>query len=415
MKRGPLRDSLFLRLLLLQGLLLLGLATATALLWVAERNRSLTVLLAAHWAPAIAHELGRGPPDRARPMVVRRAAPPEGAVAVPIESPRAGMLRAALGEHGIGLDGIAVVPGERAPVTWLHVQGIEPWLGLSGPLFEVGATGRLALLLGLVLVLLLVLSGWGARQLTRPLEQLRTRIHAGTRSTEPLGGPPELAEIGAAHDALLARLERQQRERALLLAGVSHDLRSPLGRIRMAAELLPDAPGVGPRRDAIVAGVRAADALVESFLDLVRAGELPLGERVDLAAVAQDVAAAADWPAPDAAPLWVDGVNRQLVERALANLVDNAQRHGQAPFGLQVRADGDEAVVEVHDAGPGIPPEARETLLRAFARGDASRGRPGSGLGLAVVRETAERLRGRVAFDAAPGRFAVQLRLPRAR
>lgn len=412
MKRPRLRDSLFLRLLALQLLLLAGLAAATAALYLTERNRSLTLLLAEHWAPTIARELGLEASGPAPTAVLRRPAPPAGAVGVPLESPRAGLLRGALGLHGIELDGIAVVPGARPQITWLHVPGNGPWMGLQGPLFEAGAPGRLALLLGLVLALLVAFSWWGARHLTQPLERLRAQIRSGARSERPLGGPPEVAEIGAAHDELLARLDRQQRERALLLAGVSHDLRSPLARIRMAAELLPQAPGVDARRASIVANVHTADRLVESFLDLVRAGELPLAERVDLADVARSVAAAAGWPDPAAAPLWVERANRQLLERAVANLVDNARHHGGSPFGLAVRAEGAEAVLEVFDGGPGIPPEARDALLRAFARGDGSRGRPGSGLGLAVVQETAERLRGRVVFEGAPGRFAVQLRLP---
>jgi len=414
MMRPRIRDSLFLRLLLLQLVLLAGLAAATVTLYVIERNRSVTLLLADHWAPAIAHELGRAPSGTALPRVVRRAAPPAGAVGVPLDSPRAGLLRAALAAHGVELDGLAVVPGERPQVTWLHVPGSESWMGLQGPLFEAGAPGRLALLLGLVLVLLVACSWWGARQLTRPLERLRTRILSGARADPAQGDPPEVAEIGAAHDELLARLERQQRERALLLAGVSHDLRSPLARIRMAAELLPEVPEVGPRRASIVANVHTADRLVESFLDLVRTGELPLGERVDLTEVARSVASAAGWPEPQATPLWLDDANRQLLERALFNLADNARHHGRPPFGLQVRAEGSEAVFEVFDGGPGISREEQESLLRAFARGDGSRNRPGSGLGLAVVQETAERLRGRVVFDGSAQRFAVQLRLPRA-
>jgi two-component system, OmpR family, osmolarity sensor histidine kinase EnvZ len=209
--------------------------------------------------------------------------------------------------------------------------------------------------------------------------------------------------IDEAWRTLRAWLEQQERERALLLAGVSHDLRSPLGRIRMAAELLPDAAGVAPRREVIVRNAALADRLVGSFLDHVRSGELPLDETVDVAALARSVTAPLQRPANELrveAPstLPVEHANAVLIERVMANLLDNAFAHGQAPVVLRVSAEEGLARIEVEDQGPGVAPEQQSVLLQAFARGDASRAHPGLGLGLAVVHRVALRLNGSVVF-----------------
>jgi two-component system osmolarity sensor histidine kinase EnvZ len=416
-------DSLFMRLLLVQTLLALALAVMVAALYFFERNRSLTLLLAEHWAGPLAAAAGA---SAAQPtvQVQRRDDPPPDAVPLLADAPRARILTRALAERGVAVDALRLSRDGGEPLVWLHVAragGDAVWLGVAGRLFEPDAPRRLVLGLALTTLLIIALSWWTARRLTRPLERLRQHIRAGepraSRAALP-GTPPEIAEIESAYDELLARLARQERERALLLAGVSHDLRSPLGRIRMAAELLPDEGASATRRASIAANVQVADRLVESFLDLVRAGELPLNEAVDVAAVARDVAsgferAHGELSVEAAQPVGLARANRQLLERALANLVDNALKHGRPPVRLRVSAQADEAIVEVEDGGAGIAADARAPLLQAFARGDASRAQPGTGLGLAVVRQVVERLGGRIEFDAAPQPACVRLRLPR--
>jgi len=130
--------------------------------------------------------------------------------------------------------------------------------------------------------------------------------------------------------------------------------------------------------------------------------------------VAHRVAADVDGLVLDApASLLLPKAHPLLVERLLGNLVDNAVKHGLPPVRLRVAAEGLGAVVEVHDEGAGIAAEQRASLMRAFARGDASRGKPGTGLGLAIVRDGAERLGATVEFEQpAAGGFTVRLRLP---
>jgi len=96
-----------------------------------------------------------------------------------------------------------------------------------------------------------------------------------------------------------------------------------------------------------------------------------------------------------------------------ANLLDNAIKHGKPPVQLLVREEGGSALIEVSDAGAGVPHAQREGLLQAFARGDAARGTPGTGLGLAIVARVVARMGGTLDFARREGRHVVSVRLPR--
>ena len=113
------------------------------------------------------------------------------------------------------------------------------------------------------------------------------------------------------------------------------------------------------------------------------------------------------------ARLDVTRTHELLLERLLANLVDNAMRHGRPPVLIRLRADGGDAVLDVADHGPGIAPAARARLTQAFARGDASRATPGTGLGLAIVQQIVRRMGGTLSFEVVDGAPCVRVRLPR--
>jgi two-component system, OmpR family, osmolarity sensor histidine kinase EnvZ len=406
--------SLFVRLLAAQVLLAVALTLLLALLFYAERNRTVAQLVAARWLPALqrvargedlpaAQAVAPGPLH----MAMQRPAP---AFDIAALTPRLSMLREALVEAGLPLNdvmlGAPLAPTTKVPTVWLSLrsEGAPAWIGFESDLVEARLRERVVIAVLLLFALSLLASALIARRLARPLEALRARIAADDASGGPL--PHASAEVQAidhAWRALRTSLERQERERALLLAGVSHDLRSPLGRIRLAAELLPETEGIAARRDAIVRNAALADRLVGSFLDHVRSGELALDETVDVAAVARGVAAqrqAADGElvldVPDT--LVVTRAHAGLIERVIANLLDNAFVHGRPPVRLSAGTSGAQAWIEVADHGPGIPPEARATLMQAFARADASRAHPGLGLGLSVVQRVATRLGGGVTF-----------------
>jgi two-component system osmolarity sensor histidine kinase EnvZ len=407
-------DSLFARLLLAQLGLVAALALVFGLLFYIERNVTVAVLYAERWAPHLAAAVGLAPPVADALAVQQRDdAPPEARRTVR-NAPRFVALRQALRARDVPVDEIrlGMGPGRGEPMVWLHVVPPDrpaKWLGVAGQVVVPAWSARTLLALLITSALVVGVSWRFTRRLTRPLEQLRERMQAHQPGQPaPVAAPatasPEVAAIDTAYRDLLARLQQHERERAVLLAGVSHDLRSPLGRIRMAAELLPDADETRARRASIVRNVHDADRLIESFLDHVRAGELPCNETVDLAAVARQVVAGFERPAAELAldapaALPRERANRLLVERLIANLVDNALKHGCAPVRVSVGGSPAQAWITVDDAGDGIPAAEVAHLTDAFARGDDSRSRPGTGLGLAIVRQVATRLGGVLAFE----------------
>ena len=425
----PRVDSLFARLLLLQVLVAIALLLLFGLLVYVERNAAVARLVAERWAPALRQAAGAtgepaAPPPRA---LLRSDARPPVAWRPPLSAPRMVALGEELQRQGVVVQDTAIARGASGPVLWLQLRtadGAARWFGLADVALLPRAPRRLLAALLLSAVLLVAVSWYFTRRLTRPLEELRMRIRTQrpgepSRTAAPIAGAsPEVAAIESAYDELMQRYERHERERALLLAGVSHDLRSPLARIRLAAGLLPEEPASAHWREAIVRNTQVADRLIESFLDHVRAGELSLDQRADLAALARSAAAATGHGAEelqvDAPPtLPLAHSHPLLVERLVANLLDNAFKHGRAPVQLTVRDEGGSALIEVSDAGAGVPQAQREALLQAFARGDAARGTPGTGLGLAIVARVVARMGGSLDFARRDGRHVVSVRLPR--
>lgn len=425
----PRTDSLFARLLLLQtGVAIALLAVFAAVVYV-ERNVAVARLVAERWAPSLQQAAGLSgaapAPDR---TLLRAEARPPASWRPPRSLPRLAALAEELERHGVRFDDAVVARGAAGPTLWLQLRqpdGRTAWFGIADVALLPRLPGRVLLAVLISAAILVAVSWYFTRRLTRPLERLRSRM-LGHQPGQPSaaaapidGASPEVAAIESAYDELLQRYERHERERALLLAGVSHDLRSPLARIRLAAGLLPDDPATAPWREAIERNTDVADRLIGSFLDHVRAGELPLDQRADLAAIARGIAAEAGRgglaPQVDAPPsLVLERCHPLLIERLVANLLDNAFKHGRAPVGLVVRAEGRGASIEVSDAGPGVPDAQREALTEAFARGDAARATPGTGLGLAIVARIAARLGGTLAFERRDGRHAVRVTLPAA-
>lgn len=221
----------------------------------------------------------------------------------------------------------------------------------------------------------------------------------------------------ADYSRLLAQLQRQERERITLLAGVSHDLRSPLGRIRLAAEMLPEVAANHDGVAVIIRNVDHADLLIGSFLDFVRAGELPLDEQVDLSAVLRQAVDRFGRPAQQlhlqAPPqLMLARANALLIDRLVFNLVDNALKHGLPPVRVVLASQPAGVVIDVTDQGTGLAAAGGPGLMEAFARGDGSRQVPGFGLGLAVVQHIAHRLQGTLVSFCDAGGHTLRITLP---
>jgi two-component system, OmpR family, sensor kinase len=298
-----------------------------------------------------------------------------------------------------------------------------------------------ALVIGAVLVVLGVVAFFVVRLGLRPLDRIgRTAgaIAAGDLShrVSPATSRTEVGRLGLSLNAMLARLEeafarRQASEDRLrhFIADASHELRTPLQSIRGYAELFRIGAARGPQDTAkamqrIEEEAARMGVLVEDLLTLARLDELrdPVRTRVDLGALARDVASDASAIAPDreivvqvrdeAAALGDPGALHQV----LANLVRNALVHTPpgTPIEVTVSRRADEGWVEVRDHGPGLPTSDTDALFERFwrAEGGRERGKAGAGLGLAIVAGIVENHDGHVQAANAPGggaRFLVRL------
>lgn len=255
-----------------------------------------------------------------------------------------------------------------------------------------GSTLLTTLVAGLIA---LAIASAAARLLTRPLERLSANasaLLAGAPMRDTLDGSPlEVRRLAGAIGAAGEQQRYVARERELMLAGISHDLRTPLARLRLALEL-GDANDP-QRREAMVADLEQLDSALEQCLSFVRDGrDEPLRD-IDIATLAGQLLASHarpdDWQL-DGPALLQAMVRPTLLRRAIGNLMDNAERYGAPPFRLSLMADQDTLVIRVADHGAGVSPELLERLGQPFLRGDQARTSAGSGLGLSIVKRAAE-------------------------
>ena len=242
------------------------------------------------------------------------------------------------------------------------------------------------------------------RSLTRAAAQL-----AGGDRPEPIAeaGATELRTLARAFNRMTSALLRSESERALLLAGVSHDLRTPLSRLRLGVELLGNTDSA--LSEGMVQDIEDMDAIIEQFLDFARdeSGEA-VEANADLNAIVQAISARyARRQRPVTAqtnPLPPLPLRPLAIQRAIVNLVDNALRYSGTAVEIETRAETGHVVVSVLDRGPGIPPEESQRLLQPFTRLENSRsGAKGAGLGLAIVQRIAAVHGGRIDLLPRPG------------
>ncbi|TBW36580.1 HAMP domain-containing protein [Siculibacillus lacustris] len=239
---------------------------------------------------------------------------------------------------------------------------------------------------------------WAMRALVGPLRALATAAREFDIEAEPLPlpdrGPDEVRVAVRAFDAMRGRIRVLVEERTRMLAAMGHDLRTPITRLRLRSEFIPN----DDLRREVLHDLELMTGMIEGALTYLREGrhdEAP--ELVDLVALVQtladqwaDLGHAIDFTGPDHLKRRV---RSRALTRALANLVDNAAKYGsEVHLRLIERPDG--AVrIEVEDDGPGIPEAEREAMLRPFVRGDAARNMDdtdGFGLGLAIARAAVE-------------------------
>jgi len=260
-----------------------------------------------------------------------------------------------------------------------------------------------------VLALLLVAAFVFARFLARPLRELTSAVgRVGRGETPPPlpeSGPTEIAAVNRGFNAMLGNLRQIERDRAVLLAGVSHDLRTPLSRLRLGIEL---EIGDEATRAGMVADIEEMDRIIGQFLDFARDDAATALQPADLNAI---VAASVERYAQAGHPVtFTPGAIPPLplkstaISRLVANLLDNALAYGAPPVEVSTSLAGGRVWLDVADRGAGIPPDQVERLKQPFTRASAARAREdgaaGAGLGLAIVDRIA-RIHGG-SFDLSP-------------
>jgi len=276
------------------------------------------------------------------------------------------------------------------------------WLGWGGALLALA-------LLGAWLI---------ASRIARPLAGLAEAARRIGRGEAPAplaeDGALELRTVQSAFNRMTGDLASMERERAMVLAGISHDLRTPLSRLRLAVEMSGAEPAAA---EGMNADIEEMDQVIGQFLDFAR-GDGEQREAVEVDALADEVAghfARLGKPVRrrGTARATLSGA-RMALHRALTNLVENALRYAGGEVEVAASQRDGHVVLEVLDRGPGIPANEADRLKRPFTRLDEARsGRGGAGLGLAIVERVARAHGGRFVLAAREGGgLAARLILP---
>ena len=325
-----------------------------------------------------------------------------------------------LGVHAFGPDGEPPGAADARPIG-------PPWPGLElrGLPGLPGLPDSVTLLVLLAVLFAAVAAGAFpvVRRLTRRLEALKQGVEAfgagALHQRVAQDGHDEVAALGASFNRSAARIEALLRAHQSLLANASHELRSPLARLKMALAMLDDAQPAerAALQREIQTDIAELDALVEevllaSRLDAAVPDHTTPPEPVDLLGLAAEEAARVG--AEVRGPSVIVAGDERLLRRGVRNLLENARRYGGGDVAVQVQSDGATGVVQVLDRGPGVPEVYRDRIFEPFFRlpGHAER-EGGVGLGLALVRQIAQRHGGSVACAPREGGGSVfSLRVP---
>lgn len=370
-----------------------------------------------HGIDGIAAALRAGKaPERAGPpiRIVASATPP-----VPMPDERADPVAASRLAAALGVPASEVVaytprPDDGPPGSfphdftfgwhtghgWRNVERLPP------PLFTEWHWKTLGAMIAAMLAL--SLPAWLlARALSRPLAQLAEaadRAGTGARLPPLPGGWREVRDLAAAVRTMHARLASHAEGRTAMLAGMAHDLGTPLSRIAFRLEGLPE-----EARARAAADIAEMRAMIAATLAFARdEAEAPISTRLDLGSLldslAEDIAEAGEAVTLDPGPRAVVRGDPGALRRLFANLVDNAVRYGGGAT-IAWHVSGSSVAVCVDDDGPGVDAATAERLFQPFVRGDPSRNREtgGTGLGLAIVRGVATRHGGAVTLQNRPG------------
>tara|TARA_B110000090_G_scaffold103724_1_gene116455 strand:- start:286 stop:1581 length:1296 start_codon:yes stop_codon:yes gene_type:complete len=256
------------------------------------------------------------------------------------------------------------------------------------------------------------------RHLARPLKELEEGIdstESGTNLPEfNEAGPREISAIARALNQMSETMQMAEMDRAVMLAGVSHDLRTPLTKLRLSLAMLQ-----GADQDLLISAERQVsriEAMLAQFLEYARGFSEEQMQTVNLKSLLHEAVAisSVDTAIKIDCPANMHVVLKQgAVIRAISNLVTNADSHGAPPIEITARRSNERLAIEVSDAGSGISPDNAGLLTRPFARGNTARTNEGAGLGLAIANQVVLEHGGTLSFERPDGRFCAILSFPK--
>jgi len=308
------------------------------------------------------------------------------------------------------------------PMLWVATEHAnDGWIGI--PVLYLRSALRWSSALAFVAAVLLVFAAaaWYARTLVQPLRTLAAAapgLAAGEAAPPlPRHATSEIADLASALDRAAADTRAAAQERQLMLAGLSHDMRTPLARLVLALEMID---GDAAMRAGMAADLAELDAILDQFVAYVRDGRDEPGQLIDVGLLLDEVLAAhrrggfvCERRGTATLPLYAKPL---ALRRTFDNLLENAQRHGAAPFDVELRKLDAGAAILVRDRGPGVLSEKLHELGTPFYRADPARNGRGSGLGLATVMRVAAWHGGALELrNRDGGGFEAELRLVTAR
>lgn len=330
-----------------------------------------------------------------------------------------GFLSSQMSEHLGGKAEVRIAQGDDFEIWIRPPQAPSIWIKVPLTGFNEYDLSPLTLYLMVIGALSVAGGWWFARQQNRPLRRLQKAailVSMGDYPDPlPLKGSTEIVEVTNAFNQMSHSMKQLEQDRALLMAGISHDLRTPLTRIRLASEMMVEEDEY--LKDGIVHDIEDMDAIINQFIAYIRQDQESIREQEQINYLIQDVVQAESNRAGEIEVELASCPNIPMqgiaIKRILSNLVENAFRYGQGWVKLSSHFDGKRVGFSVEDNGPGIPEDQIPKLFQPFTQGDIARGSVGSGLGLAIIKRIVDRHQGEVILtNRAAGGLHAQVWLP---
>ncbi|SHI20705.1 two-component system sensor histidine kinase EnvZ [Ferrimonas marina] len=305
--------------------------------------------------------------------------------------------------------------------VWIRPpQAPQVWIRVPLSSFDDSFVSPLTVYLLVIGALSITGGWWFARMQSRPLRRLQRAALAVSRGRFPkplqLSGSAEVMEVTKAFNQMSASMAELESDRNLLLAGVSHDLRTPLTRIRLAAEMMSEQDAF--LKEGIEHDIDDMNAIIDQFIAFIRGHEDEETSPVALNQLLEEVAQQEEVRRAEiltelgqSEPVRLQPV---AIKRVINNLVENALRYGKGWVRISSGVEEGWVWFKVEDNGEGIPLKQLRQMFEPFRQGDKARGGAGSGLGLAIVKRIIDRHSGEIhVANRRQGGLEVKVRLPR--